>query len=159
MPYNLVPVKIANGAVLPQMLCASFTETYEYPILATDYNDGTHESSLIVDGANAPRYARTFAMSNRLTSAQLAALSNFWTATTQGGLYPFYFYNPFDVDPIGSNYDPTGTNVNGRVPVFFRGDWSQRSALGRHTGPNLLLIETADLVEEGVITLRGFARG
>ena len=71
MPYNLVPVKIANGAVLPQMLCASFVETYAYPILATDYNDGSHESSLIVDGVNAPRYARTFAQSNRLTTAQL----------------------------------------------------------------------------------------
>ena len=50
MPYNLTPVKIANGAVLPQSLCSSFTETYEYPILATTYNDGSYEASLIVDG-------------------------------------------------------------------------------------------------------------
>jgi hypothetical protein len=148
MPYNLVPVKIANGAVLPQALCSSFVETYQYPVLATDYNDGSHESSLIVDGVNAPRYLRTFVLSRRLTTAQLAALSNFWATVAQGGLYPFYFYNPFDVAPIGSNYDPTGTNINGRVPVFFRGDWAQTTALSRHTVSSLMLVETADLVEE-----------
>ena len=74
-------------------------------------------------------------------------MSNFWQTVTQGGLYPFYFYNPFNADPIGSNFDPTGTNVNGRVAVFFRGDWSQKTDLARHTGPSLLLVETADLVE------------
>lgn len=145
MPYNLTPVRIT--AVLPQMLCLSFVETYIYPLLSANYNDGTFERSLIVDGVNDPRYLRTFAMSNRLTTAQLTALLNFWEATVQGGLIPFYFYNPHDVCPVGSNYDPTGTNVNGRVPVFFRGDWSQLTDLGRHVGPNLLMVETADLVE------------
>lgn len=147
MPYNLVPVKIANGAVLPQSLCTSFVETYLYPLLATTYNDGSFERSLIVDGVNGPRYLRTFALAKALATAQLAALSNFWETVTQGGLYPFYFYNPFDAQPVGSNYDPTGTNVNGRVAVFFRGDWAQRTNLARHAAPNLLLIETADLVE------------
>lgn len=147
MPYNLVPVKIANGAVLPQSLCSSFVETYSYPLLSTPYNDGTFERSLIVDGVNAPRYLRTFALAKRLVTAQLNALSNFWQTVTYGGLYPFYFYNPFDAVPVGSNYDPTGTEVIGRVPVFFRGDWSQRTDLSRHAVQNLLLIETADLVE------------
>ena len=147
MPYNLVPVKIANGAVLPRSLCSSFVETYSYPILATPYNDGTFERSLIVDGVNEPRYLRTFTLTQRLTTAQLGALLTFWQTTAQGGLYPFYFYNPFDASPFGSNYDPTGTQVIGRVPVFFRGDWAQKTDLGRHAGPNILLVETADLVE------------
>ena len=146
MPYNLTPVKIT--AVLPKMLCLSFTETYLYPLLSTTYNDGAFERSLITDGgANDPRYLRTFALSNRLTTAQLTALWNFFDTTAQGGLVAFYYYCPFDACPVGSNWDATGTNVNGRVPVFFRGDWSQKTDLGRHTGPNLLLVETADLVE------------
>lgn len=147
MPYNLVPVRIAPGAVLPHLLCTAFTETYQYPVQAADYNDGTHENGLIVDGANQPRYARTFVMSNRLTSAQLASLSNFWQTVARGGLYPFYFYNPWDAAPIGSNFDPTGTNIDGRVAVFFRGNWAQRTALARYTGPTLLLVETADITE------------
>jgi hypothetical protein len=144
MPYNLVPVQIVN--VLPQSLCASFVETYDYALLGTIYNDGTFERSLIVDGVNPPRALRTFAQSKRLTNAQLNTLWTFWSATAQGGLYAFYFYNPFDADPVGSNYDPTGTETIGRVPVFFRGDWSQRSALSRYRVENLLLVETADLV-------------
>ena len=146
MPYNLTPVKIANGAVLPQSLCSSFAETYEYPILATTYNDGSYEASLIVDGVNPPRYLRTFAQTSRLTTAQLETLWDFWRIVTEGGLYPFYFYNPFDVAPIGSNYDPAGANVNGRVPVFFRGNWAQQTAIARHS-VSLLLVETADLAE------------
>jgi hypothetical protein len=145
MPANLTPVAIRG--VLPKSLCTAFTETYEYPLLSMLYNDGTFERSLITEPKHAPRYLRTFALTERLTSAELDALANFWTNTAQGGLYPFYFYNPFDAQPIGSNYDPTGTEVIGRVAVFFRGDWSQRTDLSRHTGPNLLLVETADLVE------------
>jgi hypothetical protein len=143
VPYNLTPVAIT--AVMPQTLCLSFTETYIYPLLSNLYNDGTFERSLIVDGVNAPRFARTFAMTKRLTTAQLAALWNFWSAAAAGGLNAFYFYCPFDNCPVGGNWDPTGTNINGRVPVFFRGDWSQRTDLSRHMGPSLLLIETADL--------------
>lgn len=144
MTYNLTPVKIT--AVMPQSLCLSFTETYLYPLLSTSYNDGTFERSLIVDGANAPRYLRTFALTKRLTTAQLSTLFNFFDSVAIGGLNAFYYYNPFDVCPVGSNYDPTGTVIDGRVPVFFRGDWSQRTDVARHIGPNLLLVETADLV-------------
>ena len=145
MPYNLTPVEIVN--VMPESLCLAFTETYQYPLLSALYNDGSYECSLIVDGVNPARYLRTFGISKRLSTAELAAMWNFWQGVAQGGLNPFYFYNPFEAQPIGSNYDPTGTNTTGRVPVFFRGDWSQRTDLGRHGGPNLLLVETADLVE------------
>jgi hypothetical protein len=147
MPYNMTPVTITN--VMPKSLCLSFTENYIYPLLATMYNGGTFERSLITDGgANTPRYLRTFTMTKRLTTAQLTTLLNFWEATVHGGLIPFYFYNPFDVCPAGSNWDATGTQTNGRVPVFFRGNWGQRTDLSRHMGPNLVLVETADLVAE-----------
>ena len=146
MPYNLKPATVVPGTVLPQTLSTSFVETLVYPLLSVSYNDGTFERSLIRDGTNAPRALRTWMMAKRLTTAQLLVLSNFWVNQAVGGLYPFYFYNPTDVLPgqhIGSNYDPLGNNTQGRVICFFRGDWAQRTDLGRHTGPNLTLVEVA----------------
>jgi hypothetical protein len=132
--------------VFPKSLSASFVDTRLYPVLSTSYNDGTIEQSLIQDGVNAPRWLRTYAQAQRLTAAQLATLRNFWETTVQGGLYPFYFYDPWDVLPgqeIGSNFDPTGDNTQGRVTCFFRGDWSQQGQLSRHVVPSLLLVEVA----------------
>jgi hypothetical protein len=51
-----------------------------------------------------------------------------------GGMTPFAFYNPFDVasaQQIGSNYDPTGNNTQGRVTVVFRGNWAQATDVAR----------------------------
>jgi hypothetical protein len=145
MPANLIPAAIAPGTVLPQALCSSFVSSHIYPLLSVTYNDGTYERSLIQDGVNPPRALRTWAIAERLTTAQLATLWDFWTQQ-QGGLNPFYFYDPYGVNPgqdIGSNYDPSGDNTQGRVVVFFRGDWSQQSQLARHTVPSLTLVEAA----------------
>jgi hypothetical protein len=146
MPYNLSPASVTPGTVLPQSLNTSFVETNIYPLLSTSYNDGTFERSLIQDGVNPPRSLRAWILSKRLTTAQLSTLLSFWENQTRGGLHPFYFYNPFDVLPgqhIGSNFDPTGDNQQGRVICFFRGDWAQRTELGRHVIPGLTLIEVA----------------
>ena len=150
MPYNLAPVAVAPGIVLPQSLNLSFVHTEIYPLLSITYNDGTFERSLIQDFVNAPRSLRTWALSKRLTTAQLTTLLNFWETQTHGGLYPFYFYDPFDILPgakIGSNYDAAGNNTQGRVVCFFRGDWGQRTELGRHVVPGLTLVEIASLIE------------
>jgi hypothetical protein len=146
MPYNLLPASVAAGAVLPQSLNTSFVETHIYPLLSISYNDGTFERSLIVDGVNPARALRTWVLAKRLTTAQLTALRNFWENTTEGGLHPFYFYDPFGVvlpAHIGSNFDATGSNQQGRATCFFRGDWAQRTELGRHVAPNLMLVEVA----------------
>jgi len=132
--------------VLPQSLCTSFAESLSYPLLVMMYNDGTLERSVIQDGVNAPRALRTWTMAKRLNSGQLATLYNFFDVTVQGGLRPFYFYNPFDVLPnhhMGSNYDSSGASTQGRVTCIFRGDWSQRTELGRHVMPGLMLVEVA----------------
>ena len=146
MPYNLAQATVAAGTVFPQSLSASFVDTHQYPLLSTAYNDGTFERSLMQDFVNPPRALRTWTLSQRLTETQLATLLNFWEQDTQGGLYPFYFYDPFDVldgQQIGSNYDPAGDNTLGRAICFFRGDWSQQLLLGRHAVPSLLLVEVA----------------
>jgi hypothetical protein len=160
MPYNFAPVAVAPGTVLPQSLSTSFVMSFSYPLITVSYNDGTFERSLIQDYVTAPRALRTWILTKRLTTTQLTALLNFWETQTLGGLNPFYFYDPFGVNPgdrIGSNFDPTGDNTVGRVKCFFRGDWSQRTELGgaggvppqqegRHTVGTLTLVEAADLV-------------
>jgi hypothetical protein len=146
MPYNLQPAAVAAGTVFPKSLSTSFVDARAYPLLSTAYNDGTVERSLIQDGVNPPRAPRTWVLGQRLTTAQLTTLLNFWENQTQGGLNPFYFYDPFDIVPpaqIGSNYDPTGDNTQGRAICFFRGDWAQQTGLSRHTVPNLTLVEVA----------------
>ena len=146
MPYNLTPATVTPGTVLPQSLSTSFVETHIYPLLSIAYNDGTIERSLIQDGVNPPQALRTWVQAKRLTTAQLTALLNFWETQTLGGLNPFYFYDPFGVLPgqqIGSNFDPTGDNTQGRAVCFFRGGWGQRTELGRHVVPSLTLVEVA----------------
>jgi hypothetical protein len=62
------------------------------------------------------------------------------------GLTPFAFYNPFDVasgQQIGSNYDPTGNNTQGRVMVVFRGNWAQATDIARTNVQALELVEVA----------------
>jgi hypothetical protein len=146
VPYNLQPAAVAAGTVFPQSLSTSFVDARAYPLLSAAYNDGTIERSLIQDSVNPPRAPRTWVLAQRLTTAQLTTLLNFWQTQAQGGLNPFYFYDPFDVIPpakIGSNYDPTGDNTQGRVICFFRGDWGQQTGLSRHTVGNLTLVEVA----------------
>jgi len=62
------------------------------------------------------------------------------------GLTPFALYNPFDValgQQIGSNYDPTGNNTQGRVTVVFRGNWAQGTDIVRTNVQGLELVEIA----------------
>ena len=51
MPYNLQPAQVAAGAVFPQLLCTSFVDTRQYPVLSTLYNDGSNERSMVQDGS------------------------------------------------------------------------------------------------------------
>ena len=77
-----------------------------------------------------------------MTATQLAALASFFEAHG-GGLTPFYFYNPWEATPIGSNYDATGASLTGRYTVVFRGDWQQTTGLARTDVPQLQLVEVA----------------
>ena len=44
---------------------------------------------------------------------------------------------------IGSNYDPTGNNTQGRVTVVFRGNWAQATDIARTNVQGLELVEVA----------------
>lgn len=147
MPSTLLTATVSPAStVLPAALYTAFTRTEIYPLMSNTYHDGQVERSLITDTVNPARSCRTWQLSRRLTTAQLATLLAFWESTVYGGLLPFYFYDPFDVAPgqqIGSNYDPTGTSTQGRATCFFRGDWRQSTEIGRSVVPDLLLVEVA----------------
>ena len=138
MPGNIAIA--APSGVMPATLCTAFTEVREYAQLQSQYHDGTVQRSQLAQTSR-----RTFRLSKRLCSADLATLYAFWVAKL-GGLTPFAFYNPFEVTAghdIGSNYDPTGNGTQGRVTVVFRGSWAQATDIARSNVQGLELAEVA----------------
>ncbi len=91
---------------------------------------------------NLPRPVRSWSLSKRLTNQELYDLFTFWE-TVEGGLRPFYYYDPFSdgVDPVGSNWDETGANPEGKVTVKFQGNWSHSVTIGRSDVSGLMLVE------------------
>ena len=157
MPGSLALASVAAGAVFPQSLCTSYTESQSYPVLTNQYKDGTLQISLIQDGVNAPRPLRIWKLSKKLTAAQLATLQAFYYAM-QGGsgppsytggaqpCAPFYFYDVFDPTPgsaIGSNFDSSGVSIQGRVTVYFRSEYSYTAQLQRIEVSDMTLVEVA----------------
>jgi hypothetical protein len=138
MPGN-IQYAVPSG-VMPSSLCTAFTELREYVQLQNQYHDGTIQRSQLAQTSR-----RTFRLSKRLTASLLAALYGFWVSQN-AGLTPFAFYDPFDVasgQQIGSNYDSTGNNTQGRVTVVFRGNWAQATDVARTNVQGLELVEVA----------------
>jgi hypothetical protein len=124
--------------VMPASLSTAFTELREYAQLQNQYHDGTIQRSQLAQTSR-----RTFRLSKRLSAQQLSGLYTFWVSQ-KGGLTPFAFYNPFEAtagQQIGSNYDATGNNTQGRVTVVFRGAWAQATDIARTN------VQSPDLVE------------
>jgi hypothetical protein len=125
---------------MPASLCTAFTELREYAQLQNPFHDGTVQRSQLAQTSR-----RTFRLSKRLSASLLSPLYSFWD-TQNGGLTAFAFYNPFDVpsgQQIGSNYDSTGNNTQGRVTVVFRGNWTQATDIARSNVQGLELVEVA----------------
>lgn len=139
MPGNLT--QSAPSGVLPASLCTVFTEVRQYEQLQSAYHDGTTQRSQLAQTSR-----RTFRLSKRLSASALAALYNFWIAQN-GGLTPFAYYNPFEPaagQPVGSNYDATGSSTQGRYTVVFRGGtWTQATDICRNSLQGLELVEVA----------------
>jgi hypothetical protein len=112
----------------------------EYAQLQNQYHDGTVQRSQLAQTSR-----RMFRLSKRLSAPQLSGLYTFWVSQN-GGLAPFAFYNPFEItagQQIGSNYDASGNNVQGRYIVVFRGNWAQATDLCRTNVQALELVEVA----------------
>lgn len=130
MPGNIAAA--VATAVMPQTLCLQFTEVRSYPLLTVGYHDGTTERSIITDTVNAPTSLRSWKIQKRLPASAELALRAFYEGQN-GGLTPFYFYNPLDPasgQPIGSNFDMTGASSQGRhLCVFRMQGWQETSGL------------------------------
>jgi hypothetical protein len=138
MPGNILAA-VPNG-VMPASLCVAFSEAREYAQLRNQYHDGTIQRSQLAQTSR-----RTFVPNMRLNATKLAALYAFLDGQNFG-MTPFLFYNPFDVlsgQQIGSNFDATGNNTQGRITVRLRGNWSQLSDLCRTNVQGLQLVEVA----------------
>jgi hypothetical protein len=128
MPGNLASA--APTGVLPQNLCTAFREVRAFPVLANTYHDGASERGMISDGINTPVSLKSWVLAQKLTASQLATLTTFFEAKN-GGLLPFYFYNPFE-PASGSNYDATGASTQGRHGVVFQvAAWDETTGLPR----------------------------
>lgn len=108
--------------VLPLSLSRAFTLDLEYLAIANNYANGEIQVGVVAD---APR--RSWTLTKRLTSPNMAALQAFITARN-GGFKSFRFY-----DPYMSNfaYDPTGVATTGRYTVVFEGGFSLTGGLAR----------------------------
>ncbi len=138
MPGN-IQYAVPSG-VMPASLCTAFRELREYVQLQNQDHEGTVQRSQLAQTSR-----RTFRLSKRLSSSLLSSLYSFWVSQN-GGLTPFVFYNPFDVTSgrqIGSNYDPPGSNTQGRVTVAFGGNWAQATDIARTNVQGLELVEVA----------------
>ena len=130
MPGDILAA--APSGVLPQTLSTAFTETRSLPVIANTYHDGERESGLITDGLNEPESLKTYKLTKSLDASDAIALRTFFEGQN-GGLIPFYFYNPFEMTPgtePGSNWDPTGVSIQGRHTVVFRTpSWTESTGL------------------------------
>jgi hypothetical protein len=132
-----MPGNVANAApatVLPQMLCTAFQQTREIAVQGNEYRNGESQRALQVSSSR-----RKWVLAARLSGSALAVLRSFYLAR-RGGTEPFYYYDPFAVVPIGSNYDPTGASSVGRVTVRFDGEWQQSMGMAR-TDIQIQLVE------------------
>lgn len=131
MPGNVALAQPVG--VLPRSLSTAFSESRIYPILQSQYHDDSIQRSIIQDGINLPVALRMWKLSKRLSAPAILALRTFWEQH-DGGMVPFYFYDPFGSVPgmpIGSNFDETGSLIEGRVTVVFRGNWAESTDLAR----------------------------
>jgi hypothetical protein len=136
MPGNLLAA--VPNSVMPFTLCTAFTEAREYAQLQNQYHDGTIQRAQLAQTSR-----RTFRPNMRLNASLLAELYSF-LQSQNFGMMPFLFYNPIDVaagQEVGSNYDPTGNNTQGRVTVVFRGNWAQTTDLARSDVQGIEMVE------------------
>jgi hypothetical protein len=127
-----MPGSVANAApstVLPKFLCSAFQESREIALQQNEYRNGESQRALQVSSSR-----RQWTLSVRLPATAMDALRTFYLAR-RGPLEAFYFYDPFAVTPIGSNWDGTGASATGRITVRFAGGWEQSMGMARTDAP------------------------
>jgi hypothetical protein len=122
-----VPGSVQNGVpftVLPTTLCRTFARSQGYPVIENDYRKGVSQRAVLAVNSR-----KAWRLAKQLTTAQLQQFRAFYEAR-RGPLEPFYFYDPYEANPMFS-HDPTGAATTGRYTVRFDSEWGQTLALGR----------------------------
>jgi hypothetical protein len=133
MPGN---VQNANPVeVLPETLSMAFESTWTWAVRENQYANGESQRDDLVTTAR-----RAWALTKRLTAAQLTELRAFFEAR-QGSMEPFYFYDGTQTSPKWS-WDATGVTSTGRYTVrFAQASWEQAVGVGARGEVSLTLIE------------------
>jgi hypothetical protein len=122
-----MPGSVQNAAastVLPWSLCKAFGRSQEYAVLENEYRNGESQRSLLVQTSR-----KIWRTARRLTPSVLGQFRTFYDAR-KGPTEPFWFYDPWETDPMFS-YDPTGQSLFGRHVVRFDCGWEQMVGMGR----------------------------
>ena len=127
---NAVPV-----GVLPLSLSRAFTHARQHTVIGNDYANGESQRSVLTTSSR-----KQWKLSKRLTATVLATLRTFYN-DHKGPLISFYFYDPWQTDPMFS-YDPNGEALTGRYTVRFAGGWKESVGVARHD-VELELVELA----------------
>ena len=133
-----------TAVVLPQFLCSMFSQSREYLANVNDYKDGTSQREVIVFNSR----RKWTAEARPAGSTAMIALRNFYRAR-KGPTDPFWFYD-FSEGPVKNNYDPTGTDENGRFLVRFEGKWEQSQSLNPFGSAKITLVELIEGLGAGV---------
>ena len=126
-----MPANIRNAisvGVMPYSLSAQFSESREYPLLVTEYRDGSSQRQVLSDSSR-----KQFRLAKRLSATELSELRLFYLEHVTDA---FHFY------PKQTDHDPTGESAVGRYLVRFDGPWNESLGLGRSTA-ELQLVELA----------------
>ena len=123
-----------TAVVLPQFLCAVFTQDREYLANVNTYQDGTSQRELIVFNSR-----RKWSLQPKVSRAAMVTLRNFYRAR-RGGTDPFWLYD-YQEGPVKNNYDATGADPNGRFLVRFDGKWEQSISLNPFGTATIQLVE------------------
>lgn len=132
-----MPGNVSNAApatVFPQILCTAFQQVREIAVQGNEYRNGESQRALQVASSR-----RKWVLAARLSASLLTTLRAFYLAR-RGATEAFYYYDPFAVVPIGSNFDATGASPIGRVTVRFEGEWQQSMGIAR-TDTQVQLVE------------------
>lgn len=133
-----MPGSVANSVpsgVFPQTLSVAFSEDRSWAVLQSIMHDGTLLRGQLVSSSR-----KVFRQTKRLKSSDVSALKSLWDSN--GPLTPFFFYNPIEGTPIGSNFDSLGNSTTGRYTVRFgMAGWGQVSGLALAEIGGLVLVE------------------
>lgn len=151
---SIIQPEIAT-TVAPFFLCEAFAQQREYITKVNDYADATSQRDILgnISGNSIATSRRKWTLRPKAKGIELnpdgfffgraiADLRNFYLQQF-GPVTPFIFYDFSESIPYG-NYDPFGSDPNGKFVVRFDGPWQQVQGNGQVGVASVVLVELVD---------------